>query len=63
MRSYAQNNPLYAYVQESAKLYQLMKVNIAKQVIEKLTAIVVTSDDLADDPLNDTEQLRVKVGG
>ena len=40
-----------------------MKVNIAKQVIEKLTAIVVTSDDLADDPLNDTEQLRVKVGG
>ncbi|AOG60030.1 preprotein translocase subunit SecA [Spiroplasma helicoides] len=36
LQQYAQNNPLSEYVEESAKLFNRMKINIAFEAIEKL---------------------------
>ena len=61
LRSYAQRNPLYAYVQESAEMYRFMKIQIAHQVINALAEVVIRASDAP--LLQDEEQVQVKMKG
>ena len=59
LRSYAQRNPLHAYVQESSELYEMMKINIAHDVVISLAAIIVKENDQI--PNQDEEKIQVKL--
>lgn len=58
LRSYAQINPLHAYVEEAAKLYENMKIAIAHQVTINLSSVVIKKVDN-----HDTEQIQTKQAG
>lgn len=61
LRSYAQRNPLYAYVQESSEMYEYMKMQIAHQVINALAAVIIRASD--EVPTDDEEQIQVRLKG
>ncbi|WP_425379257.1 preprotein translocase subunit SecA [Spiroplasma endosymbiont of Polydrusus pterygomalis] len=58
LRSYAQTNPLHAYVEEAAKLFEHMQLSIAHEVVIKLANVVIrkVDGDVQVDPMHDTEQ-------
>lgn len=62
LRSYAQNNPLFVYVKEASRFYNYMKVNVAKTVIARLGAVVISAQPPVT-PQRDLEQTQVKIGG
>ncbi len=61
LRSYAQNNPLHAYVQESAEMFNNMKLQIAFDVSKALAQVVIRDTDVA--PNQDQEKIQVKLAG
>ncbi|WHQ36971.1 preprotein translocase subunit SecA [Spiroplasma sp. SV19] len=57
LRSYAQTNPLHAYVEEAAKLFEHMQLSIAHEVVIKLANVVIRKvEDGGIEPLQDSEQ-------
>ena len=58
LRSYAQTNPLHAYVEEAAKLFEHMQLTIAHDVVIKLANVVIrrVENQAQVEPLNDSEQ-------
>ncbi|WP_338954764.1 preprotein translocase subunit SecA [Spiroplasma endosymbiont of Polydrusus cervinus] len=58
LRSYAQTNPLHAYVEEAAKLFEDMQLSIAHEIVIKLANVVIrkVDGDVKVDPMHDTEQ-------
>ncbi|AGM25742.1 preprotein translocase subunit SecA [Spiroplasma syrphidicola EA-1] len=56
LRSYAQTNPLHAYVEEAAKLFENMQIAIAHEVVIKLANVVVRLVDNNEQPLQDVEE-------
>ncbi|WFG98610.1 preprotein translocase subunit SecA [Spiroplasma citri] len=58
LRSYAQTNPLHAYVEEAAKLFEHMQLSIAHEVVIKLANVVIrkVDGDIEADPFYDSEQ-------
>ncbi|AOX43472.1 preprotein translocase subunit SecA [Spiroplasma sp. NBRC 100390] len=57
LRSYAQTNPLHAYVEEAAKLFEHMQLSIAHEVVIKLANVVIRKvEDGSVEPMQDSEQ-------
>ncbi len=58
LRSYAQTNPLHAYVEEAAKLFEHMQLSIAHEVVIKLANVVIRKidGDIQAKPFHDSEQ-------
>ncbi len=58
LRSYAQTNPLHAYVEEAAKLFEHMQLSIAHEVVIKLANVVIRKidGDIQAEPFHDSEQ-------
>ncbi|UZQ29528.1 MAG: preprotein translocase subunit SecA [Spiroplasma phoeniceum] len=58
LRSYAQTNPLHAYVEEAAKLFEHMQLSIAHEVVIKLANVVIRKIDgnIQSEPFHDSEQ-------
>ncbi|ARU90977.1 preprotein translocase subunit SecA [Spiroplasma clarkii] len=50
LQQYAQNNPLHEYVEESVRLFNRMKVNIARDTIDRLNSSFISSGQQADEP-------------
>ncbi|WP_215826122.1 preprotein translocase subunit SecA [Spiroplasma endosymbiont of 'Nebria riversi'] len=44
LRGYGQSNPLHAYIDESAQLFNRMRINIAHQVVISLCSLEIGSD-------------------
>ena len=61
LRSYAQRNPLYEYVQELATLYKWMKLQIANEVVHSLASVVIRESD--EEMSHDEEQIQVQMRG
>ncbi|AKU79301.1 preprotein translocase subunit SecA [Spiroplasma turonicum] len=57
LQQYAQNNPLHEYVEESARLFNRMKVLIAQESIENLNESFVRSID--DSEVKETKEKKV----
>lgn len=60
LQQYAQNNPLAAYVEEATTLFNRTKIEIAKEVVDKLAKVVIKSVDApqpeAPKPITITDQ-------
>lgn len=57
LRSYVQTNPLHAYVEEAAKLFEHMQLSIAHEVVIKLANVVIRKvEDGGIEPIQDSEQ-------
>ncbi len=59
LRSYAQKNPLHAYVQESKELYEDMKIQIAHEVTISLASVIIKANE--EIPDSDTEKIEYKL--
>ncbi|AXK50743.1 preprotein translocase subunit SecA [Spiroplasma alleghenense] len=65
LQQYAQNNPLHEYIEEAAKLFNKMKIDIAEEVINNLSQVVIKESERNSDapkvarakPANDTIQI------
>lgn len=64
LRSYAQSNPLHAYIDESAHLFERMRINIAHQVIISLCNLEITDTNndniIPQDVLDAIQKTRLK---
>lgn len=60
LQQYAQNNPLAAYVEEATTLFNRTKIEIAREVVDKLAKVVIKSVDApqpeAPKPITITDQ-------
>ncbi|WP_338972429.1 preprotein translocase subunit SecA [Spiroplasma endosymbiont of Panorpa germanica] len=45
LQQYAQNNPLHEYIEEAAKLFNKMKIDIAEEVINNLSQVVIRESE------------------
>lgn len=52
LQQYAQNNPLHEYVEESVRLFNRMKINIARDAIEKLNDSFISSGEAPEEVNN-----------
>lgn len=68
MRGYAQLNPLQAYIEEASKLFSLMTINIAHQVLIMLHSIdpdqmqVRSEQKILDTVLASNPETKTKLG-
>ncbi len=66
LRSYGQSNPLHAYIDESAQLFNRMRINIAHQVVISLCSLEIGSDiddGISDEVMEAIERTKAKQGG
>lgn len=50
LQQYAQNNPLAEYVEQATKLFNKTKINIANEVVTKLSQVVIRSVESEEKP-------------
>ncbi|AUF83843.1 preprotein translocase subunit SecA [Mesoplasma syrphidae] len=68
LQQYAQNNPLAEYVEQATTLFNKMKINIASEVINKLSNVVLKAVENEETPLpieitdNDIEDIFAETG-
>lgn len=66
LRSYGQSNPLHAYIDESAQLFNRMRINIAHQVVISLCSLEIGSDiddGISEEVMEAIERTKAKQGG
>ncbi|WP_342224371.1 preprotein translocase subunit SecA [Spiroplasma endosymbiont of Asaphidion curtum] len=66
LRSYGQSNPLHAYIDESAQLFNRMRINIAHQVVISLCSLEIGPDvdnAISEEVLEAIERTKAKQGG